>query len=170
MAAVERYLSSLSVNPYNLQSLSDLWDHMRSLSTEKTEKLGGTRFAKALSGPPMNSEEAFAARLAKGSEIAAVLDENECDAIIVPEGCQNPADLGQSPVTCLQMGFYSSSTQVETDESDLTAKAPNIPYVYGVLSCMPYFGCKLTWVPQLWHIASGTEVGRWQALRRSRGV
>lgn len=100
---------------------------MRSLHTEETEKLGGKRFVKALSGPPMDSKEAFAARLAKGSEIASVLDENECDAIIVPEGCRNPADLGQSPVICLPMGFYSSSTQVDTDEYGLTVKAPNIP-------------------------------------------
>ena len=127
--AVDRYLSSLTSNPHNLQSLSDLWDHMHSLPAEQTGKLGGTRFVKALSGPPMDFEEVFASRLAKGSEIATILEENRCDAIVVPEGCRNPADLGQCPVICLPMGFYSSSAAVETDEFGLTVKQPNIPYV-----------------------------------------
>ena len=103
---------------------------MHSLAAEETEKLGGTGFVEALEGPPMDFEEVFAARLAKGSEIAEILDENECDAIILPEDCQNPADLGQCPVICLSMGFYSSSANLEIDEYGLTVKAPNIPYVY----------------------------------------
>lgn len=125
--ALDQYLSSLTSNPHNLQSLSDLWNHMHSLSAEQTVKLGGTRFVKALNGPALDADEVFAARLAKGSEIATMLAENECDAIVVPEGCRNPADLGQCPVICLPMGFYSSSVDSETDEYGLTVKHPNIP-------------------------------------------
>ncbi|KAG8169301.1 hypothetical protein KVR01_000046 [Diaporthe batatas] len=80
---------------------------------------------KAVSGEPVTFEKDFSTRFAKGSEITTLLDDNSCDAIIVPEGCRNPSDLGQAPVICL---IYSPSTPVEVDETGLTIKGPGMPF------------------------------------------
>ena len=74
---------------------------MKSLFAERVSEYGGSRFLKALASPEMNFDEVLASRVAIGSEIAEVLDNNSFHAIPVPEGCRNPANLSQSPVVCL---------------------------------------------------------------------
>ncbi|KAK3377858.1 hypothetical protein B0H63DRAFT_451693 [Podospora didyma] len=117
----------------NVQYPSRMWDFSRetlpfqSVSAEVPE-CRASRFVRALAGPPTDFEAVFASQFAKGPNISAVLNNNNCDAIIIPEGCRNPSDLGQSPVVCLPMGFFSSSTSEVLDEFGLKIKGPNIPY------------------------------------------
>lgn len=72
-------------------------------------------------------EAVFARRQAKGLEIQDMLDSHNCDAMIVPTRCHNPSDLGQCPVICLRMGFFSEQKQIERSKGDLVTKGPNIP-------------------------------------------
>jgi hypothetical protein len=101
---------------------------MQTLSVERAPEYGGSRFLKALATPEMDFEKAIASRLAKGLETAKILDDTSCDAILIPQGCRNPAEVRESPVVCLPMGFYSSSTSEEVDEHGHKVKEPNIPY------------------------------------------
>ena len=101
---------------------------MQSLSAERVSEYGGSRFLKALASPKMDFEEVLASRVAKGSEITQILETQSCDAILVPDEGRSPADLGQSPVVCLPMGFYSYTTNTQEDEYGLKTKGPNMPY------------------------------------------
>ena len=72
-------------------------------------------------------QELFALRQSKGLEIHRLLDEHQCDAMIVPAHCQNPSDLAQCPVLCVPMGFYSNDREIEHSRDNLVPKGPNIP-------------------------------------------
>lgn len=121
-------MSGLAQNPHGVTSLSDLikfkWQHDE---REKFTEFGVTRLLKAENIGPIDFETEFATRFVKGSEIATILDDNFYDAILVPEGCHNPSDLGQAPVICLRLGFHPKSTPVEVDEYGLTTKGPGMP-------------------------------------------
>lgn len=99
---------------------------------EKESEYGVNRLTKAreaISARLLDLERTFAERLAKGSEIATILEENHCVALLIPAGCRHPVDLGQCPVFSLPLGFYPSDTETTTDEFGLTSKAPIVPYV-----------------------------------------
>lgn len=117
----------MKVNPHGIVSIEGLVDFLQEEVEEKCDEFGITRMIKAASGEPIDFEEDFATRFAKGSEITTILDNTSCDAIIIPEGCHNPSDLGQAPVICLPLGFYPQCTPVEVDETGLTIRGPGMP-------------------------------------------
>lgn len=127
MAELDKHLSSLKENPRAIVSTEGLIDFLTKERGERCDEFGITRMTKAVSGEPLDFEKEFSARFAKGSEITTLLDDNSCDAIIIPECCPNPSDLGQAPVICLRLGFYPPDTPVEVDEAGLTVKGSGMP-------------------------------------------
>ncbi|KAI1751938.1 putative amidase [Xylaria castorea] len=125
--SMDEYFRTLKVNPHNVRSIDDLLTFMGSCPQEELSRYGASRLIKAKESPSLG-HEAFSARLAKGSEIATILEQHNCDAILIPVGCRNPADLGQCPVMSLPMGFYSSERELSTDKHGMTLKGPNIPF------------------------------------------
>lgn len=125
------YFQSLEYNPGNLKDLSNVVDHAKRDPRERYEEFGTSTFDKALATNLNDAEfdHLCKAREAKGLEIQQILDENDCDALIVPSRCPNPSDLGQNPVICVPLGFFSDDTAVETSSDDLVTKGPRIPYV-----------------------------------------
>jgi len=125
------YFQSLEHNPYNIKSLADLVDFIKSEPAERFDLYGTSTFEKALE-TELNDEDLnlmFSRRFAKGSEIPAMLEMNSCDAMIVPAHCHNPSDLGQLPVICVPMGVYSSKRRVEKTDGGIVSRGPNIPFV-----------------------------------------
>ena len=105
---------------------------MKNDSREKYAEYGAANFHKA----EMNAlteedfKRIFALRQSKGLEIHNLLNEHNCDAIIVSAHCHNPSDLGQCPVLCVPMGFYSDQRAIEYSDGGLVSKGPNIPSVF----------------------------------------
>jgi hypothetical protein len=123
---MNEYFEALQVNPQKIHSIDDLFLFMNSCPQEKLEEYGATRLMKAKESLP-SAHEAFSERFTKGSEIAIVLEQQNCDALLIPAGCRNPADLGQCPVMSLPMGFYSVTKELSFDKHGMTLKGPNIP-------------------------------------------
>ena len=123
------YLSSLAENPNDLRSLTDIIKATKGEPGEEHGAFGISVFEKAEATDLNDGETAalLAQRMAKGAEIDELLDENNCDVMIVPAQCHNPSDLGQRPVLCVPMGFFPRSHQIEKTNGDLVTKGPDIP-------------------------------------------
>lgn len=65
-----------------------------------------------------------------GQEIERLLDEYDCDAILVPTFTDIPYDIIGNPAISVPLGYYSSTVDMAIDErGDLARKGPNIPCV-----------------------------------------
>lgn len=126
-AGMDSYFDKLEVNPANIKSMDDLLVFMQSQPKEKMAEFGAARFEKAQNETSIDFEDAFAQRLSKGSEVSAILDTHKCDALLMPVGCRNPADLGQCPIMSLPMGYYSAEKEPTLDKYGMTLTGPNVP-------------------------------------------
>lgn len=61
-----------------------------------------------------------------GEEIRRLLDNYDCEAMIVPTFTDIPYDLLGSPAISVPLGFYSSEVTV-SESNGLVEKAPDIP-------------------------------------------
>ena len=126
---MNKYFQALQKNPRTITSLTSLIEHMKNDPRERYAEYGAPNFEKAekIAMSKEDFEELFALRQSKGQEIHKLLDEHNCDAMILPAHCHNPSDLGQCPVMCVPMGFYSDQRVIEYSDGDLISKGPNIP-------------------------------------------
>ena len=126
---MNKYFEAAKSNQSNITSLRSLIEYMKQDAREKYAEYGAVNFEKADKTVLNDREirELFILRQSKGLEIHKVLDDHNCDAMIVPAHCHNPSDLAQCPVLCVPMGFYSAERAVQLSDGGLVSKGPNIP-------------------------------------------
>ena len=126
---MNKYLEAAKNSSSKVTNLSSLIEYMKQDAREKYAEYGAVNFEKAdkITISDGEMDELFKMRQSKGLEIHKILDEHNCDAMIVPAHCHNPSDLAQCPVMCLPMGFYSAERAVEHSDGNLVSKGHNIP-------------------------------------------
>lgn len=126
---MNKYVHALQKNPRNITSLTSLIEYMKNDLRERYAEYGAPNFEKA--DKTAMSKEEFEAlltlRQSKGLEIHKLLNEHNCNAMIMPAHCHNPSDLGQCPVLCVPLGFDSDQRVIEYSDGDLISKEPYTP-------------------------------------------
>jgi amidase len=75
-------------------------------------------------------QDAVQEMIRQGDAIKNLLDEADCDALVVPTTGDTPYDLGQNPGVAVPIGFYPADKKVSLTASGKVSKGPNIPYVF----------------------------------------
>ena len=63
----------------------------------------------------------------QGRTISKLLDDANCDALVVPTTANIPYDLGQNPAIAIPLGFFPDTRKKSTSLNQLISKGPNIP-------------------------------------------
>lgn len=111
--------------------MTDLINFMERAPEEEVEKYGISAFVAAKEEPQNSSSEEFQEAVRRmveqGSAISKLLDEANCDALVVPTTADIPYDLGQNPAIAVPLGFFPSTRKKTTSVNQMISKGPNIP-------------------------------------------
>lgn len=135
---LEYYFSSLAVNPHNITTLAGLIEFMKQTPGEETEKYG-LDWLEAARDEPFSStskefQDAMEEMIRQGNAIKKLLDDADCDALVIPTTGDAPYDVGQNPAVAVPIGFFPPDKAVSLTAFGKVSKGPNIPYVFPYLT------------------------------------
>lgn len=132
---LEKFLSSLAVNPRNIRTLGQLIEAIKQdprerfpeWNTEVMERADRTSTHSAIYTRMRERQKYFASE----GGIQGALDTSGCHVLLAPAGSltiQDFAGMAGSPAMSVPMGFYPPETEVITDErTGQIMTGPNIP-------------------------------------------
>lgn len=127
---LEGYFRSLDKNPNHIHTMADLIQYMKETPGEQYDTYGAEWLENARDAEYTTSDEGFRRMRAEmfdhGEEIQRLLDQYDCDAILVPTYTDIPYDIGGNPAISVPLGFYSFNVNIARRD-DLVRRGPNVP-------------------------------------------
>ncbi|KAL8798816.1 MAG: hypothetical protein Q9182_006360 [Xanthomendoza sp. 2 TL-2023] len=136
VGGLAKYLESLSMNPNNIHSLSDIAQFTRGDPREehpdRDTYVWDRQLARNISSSSLESYMAYQANLRMGGEegVIGALDRHKLDALVMPTFASYhlPAIAGL-PVVTVPLGFYPAQTPLKMNlKKTMVSVAPNIPF------------------------------------------
>lgn len=124
-------MGQLKTNPHSLKTLAYVIEYIKRTPNEEYEKFGATEFeaADALEFNTLSPE--FAASMERrnhlGRDVTRLLDDHNCDVLVIPGSGDAPGELGGHPTVIVPSGFYSNDKKVETAMADMIYRGPRTP-------------------------------------------
>ncbi|KAL8675028.1 MAG: hypothetical protein Q9168_000623 [Polycauliona sp. 1 TL-2023] len=136
VGGLANYLASLSTNPNNIHSLSDLTHFTkadpREAHPDRDTYVWDRQLSRNLTSSSLESFMAYEANLRMGGEegVIGALDRHKLDALIMPtfSSFHLPAIAGL-PIVTVPLGFYPAQTPLTMNlKKTMVSVAPNIPF------------------------------------------
>lgn len=133
--SLEKFLSSLVVNPRNIKTLGQLIEAIKRNPAERFPEWNVEIMERAdrtsVQSPAYTKIRAREEYFASEGGIQGALETSGCHVLLAPAGSltvQGFAAMAGSPAMSVPMGFYPPETEVVTDErSDQVVIGPNVP-------------------------------------------
>lgn len=136
---MESYFRKLATNPRGIYTMGELVDFMVSTPAERAHSYGIDGFVRARDEPFDGNSSEFEAAMhlmaSQGSAIVTMLDNTNCDALVVPTMADIPSDMGHNPVIAVPLGFLPITSRTTRGNEVITkdhikrivVRGPNLP-------------------------------------------